>query len=278
MNPAKCTLNRAIKTRGVANYTIHSKNNENANMLTLGYDLEMWDGYGEKFPVATDISPSTNSHSLICGLSGGGKSFKLQHDMARLELLEQSHGGTMYFLNYKNDESMSYLQGCPRYYTYKKTIEGLDAVYDILQNRLAGDNDRRPVTLIWDEYVSNILALQEADKKLATTCMNRVSEILLMGRSLGIRLITATQRSDAAVYSTGARLNYGVVCILGGYIRSIYEMLLPDHMEQVREFVEKRPFSRGEGVCLLQGAELHFIKVPVVDTEHVKVLCIQALS
>jgi len=83
------------------------------------------------------------------------------------------------------------------------------------------------------------------------------------------------QRPDAIAFSAGSRLNYGVVVVLGAYIRSIYEMLMPDHMEQIKG----RQFGRGEGVVLLQGSELHFIKIPAVqDYERMKNICIQALS
>lgn len=41
--------------------------------LTLGYSLDDWLDYGTKTPIITDISPKTNSHMLICGMSGSGK-------------------------------------------------------------------------------------------------------------------------------------------------------------------------------------------------------------
>jgi len=98
---------------------------------------------------------------------------------------------------------------------------------------------------------------------------------LLMGRSMGVRLITSMQRPDAVAFTAGSRLNYGVVVVLGAYIRSIFEMLMPDHMEQIKG----RQFGRGEGVALLQGSELHFIKIPTIqDYERMKNICIQALS
>jgi hypothetical protein len=52
-------------------------------------------------------------------------------------------------------------------------------------------------------------------------------------------------------------------------------MLLPDFKDEV----QGRKFRRGEGVVLLQGSELHFIKVPMVrDVERIHQLCIKALS
>ena len=65
------------------------------------------------------------------------------------------------------------------------------------------------------------------------------------------------------------------VVVLGAAIRSIYEMLMPDHIEQVKG----HQFGHGEGVALLQGSELHFIKIPVVrDYEKVTAICTKAMS
>jgi DNA helicase HerA-like ATPase len=231
----------------------------NSNTLTLGCDLDLWDSRGAKIPITVDLSPSTNSHILICGLSGGGKSFAEQSIAAKLVLA--SPDNELYFADYKGDDSFHYLRDCPRYYAYKNTLSALDTVHARLNARLSGeDESRHTVTLIWDEYMANILALTNEDKKLATAEMNKVSEILLMGRSMSVRLIMSMQRPDMIAFPAGSRLNYGVVIILGA-ARSIYEMLMPDHME----LVKGRQFERGEGVCLLQGSELRFIKVPTVQ-------------
>ena len=63
--------------------------------------------------------------------------------------------------------------------------------------------------------------------------------------------------------------------VLGAAVRSIYEMLLPDHMD----LVKGRQFGRGEGVALFQGSELHFIKVGAVSNPNrMEEICIKALG
>jgi len=249
------------------------------NTLNLGYDLDMWHGYRAKLPVAVDISPSTNSHMLISGMSGCGKSYASNQYLAKLALAQP---GEYHFADYKGEDAFMFLRNCPRYRSYNNTLEALDAVYKRLNDRLSGeDTTRHSVTLVWDEYIANILALMGSDKekkpaeRIAPTTMNKVSEILLMGRSMGVRIIVSCQRPDAIAFPVGSRLNYGIVIILGAAIRSIYEMLMPDHIEQVKG----RQFGRGEGVALLQGSELRFIKIPrVQDYERMKQICVQALS
>lgn len=246
----------------------------NSETLRLGYDLQMWQHYGIKEPITIDISKHANSHILLCGMSGSGKSYAELSFVARLALAAPD--GEFYFADYKQEDDFIVFRECPRYHGYKRTIEALDIVYDRLQARQAGEDEtRHAVTLVWDEYVSDMLSLQSRDKKRAQTVMNKVAEILMLGRSLKIRLVTSCQRPDAAVFPAGSRLNYGVVMILGTASKSTYEMLLPDHMEQVKD----RQFDRGEGVLLLQGSRLGFIKIPTVaDMEKMREICKNALT
>ena len=242
--------------------------------LPLGYDLDAFNDYGDKTPITTPITPDTNSHILICGMSGSGKSYFESQLFARLARAEP--GSEFYFADYKAEDAFAYLQDCPRYCAYKNTLYALDAVYDRLNARLSGEDEtRNPVTLIWDEYIANILALYNEDKKRAAVVMNQVSEILLMGRSKSVRLIVSCQRPDAVAFPVGSRLNYGVVVILGAAVRSIYEMLMPDHMDKIKG----REFGQGEGAVLLQGSYLHFVKVPQTkDIEGLEAVCRGALS
>ena len=242
--------------------------------FVLGYDLDAWKDYGEKSPIITDISPSTNSHMLICGMAGSGKSYFEAQLFSRL--VRASPGGEFYFADYKREDAFAHLQDCTRYYPYKRTLEALDAVYHRLNARMSGeDKSRNPVTLIWDEYIANVLALLNEDKKKAENVMRKVSEILMMGRSMSVRLIVSCQRPDAVAFPVGSRLNYGIIVVLGAFVRSVYEMLMPDCMDKVKG----REFGRGEGSVLLQGSQLHFIKVPqVVDIEGMNDVCKGALS
>lgn len=244
--------------------------------ILLGYDYDKWYGYATKEPVLTDISVNTNSHTLICGMSGSGKSYLTNQLFARLSI-QCGENSKIYFADFKQDDTFSYLRNCKHYYPYSKTIEAMNTVYEILHNRQSGqDTSRSPVTLIWDEYVANILSLISEDKKQAQEVMRKVSEILMLGRSLAVRLVVSCQRPDAVVFPTGSRLNYGIIIIVGAPIKSIYEMLIP------KEYIERigdRQFKIGEGVVLLQGSELHFIKVPVIrDEDKLQKICIESLN
>lgn len=260
---------------GLGKKTSMTMNSDNPSpRLVLGYDLGRWNLLGEREPIQIDLSPKTNSHVLLCGMSGSGKSYLENQILARLALAEPD--GEIHFGDYKQEDSFKYLRSCPRYYAYRDTLQALDVVHGRLLARQSGeDTSRNPVTLAWDEYMAQMLALISEDKKASAVAMGKVSEILMLGRSLSVRLIISCQRPDALAFPAGSRLNYGVVVVLGAAVRSIYEMLLPDHMEQVKG----RQFGRGEGVILLQAAELHYIKVPMVrDAPRMEDICIRALG
>lgn len=244
--------------------------------LLIGYDYDAWYGYGEKKPVTIDASVKNNTNTLITGMSGSGKSFFTNQFFARICL----HGGedsVVYFADFKQDDSFTHLRKCPRYYPYDKTIEALEEVYEIMHKRQCGeDKSRYFITLIWDEYMANILALLGSEKKKAEAVMHKVSEILMLGRSLAVRLVIACQRPDALAFPTGSRLNFGVIIIVGAKLESIYSMLMP---KELIEKVGSREFQTGEGVMLWQGTELRFIKVPAIrDEEKMKGICIKALT
>lgn len=247
-----------------------------SNEILIGYDYDAWYGYSQKKPVTIDASTKYNTQTLICGMSGSGKSFLTSQYLARICL----HGGEsskVYFCDFKMDDSFSHLRDCPRYYSYNRTIEALDEVYEIMHRRQCGEDASRDfITLVWDEYMANVLSLLGTDKKKAEAVMKKVSEILMLGRSLAIRLVIACQRPDASAFPTGSRLNFGVIIIVGASLESIYSMLMP---KELMEKVGNREFHTGEGIMLWQGSELNFIKVPIVrNEEKMKAICIDALS
>lgn len=244
--------------------------------LLIGYDYDAWYGYAEKMAISVDVSTKVNSHTLVCGMSGSGKSYLTNQYLARICL----HGGedsVVYFADFKQDDSFAYLRECPRYYPYNKTIDALEEVYGIMHKRQCGeDTTRNYITLVWDEYMANILSFLGSEKKKAEAVMHKVSEILMLGRSLAVRLVIACQRPDASAFPTGSRLNFGVIIIVGATLESIYSMLMP---KELIDKIGNREFHTGEGVMLWQGSELRFIKVPVIrNEEKMKAICIEGLT
>lgn len=116
------------------------------NELVLAYNLISWQEFGLKEPIITDISPDTNSHILLCGKSGSGKSYAELGLFARLVLLNPNC--EVYFSDYKQEDSLVFLRDCPRYFPYKRTIEALDIVYNKLQMRQSGEDQTRNAVIL----------------------------------------------------------------------------------------------------------------------------------
>lgn len=247
----------------------------NLSNILVGYDYDAWYGYGEKKKILIDVSPKVNSHILVSGISGSGKSWFIEQLIARI--FAQNTLGEVFFADYKQDDTFEFLRMLPRYYAYESCIDALETVYKILHKRQSGeDKTRNPITLVWDEYFSFILALQGTDKKKAEGVMRKISEILMLGRSLSVRLVIACQRPDASAFPSGSRINFGVVVVIGASIKSIYEMLIP---KEYIEDIGDRKFKTGEGIVLLQGAKIYYFKVPLIkNMKELNEICIEALT
>jgi len=252
----------------------------NDSLLTLGYDLNEWNYYGVKTPIVVDISPAENKHQIYVGLSGSGKSYHLLSSVAKL--IQARPDGEYYFAAYKSDDLLNFMHEneCKNYYFYKNTLKALDLVYERFQARLENsDTSRHPICLIWDEYIANVLSIM-SDKKLVNSVLDRVSELLVAGRALNIICCASMTRCDAFAFPAGSRMNYGIIAVIGGYSanKSIYEMVMPEFTDIIKARARERDFERGEGVVLLQGSKLKFIKVATVDMEKVQGILINALS
>lgn len=245
----------------------------NSDTITLGYELDAWHAYSQKKPIRIDISDATNCHALLLGMSGSGKTLCLQSLIAKLYIA--SNGSAEFYLgDFKCDDSFQYLHQCPRYYSFYDTLEALETVHDRLLSRQSGeDTSRTPIYVCIDEYVGLITGLE---KKRAEDAMKKISALLLMGRSLNLRVLIACQRPDAAVFALGSRTNFGVVVFLGGFVKSSYEMFF---QKEDIERISKRKFSIGEGTVLMQNTWISYLKIPLPrDLQKVKELCKCALS
>lgn len=81
------------------------------NSLKLGYDYDAWHGYGQRDVLFTDISLKTNSHMILCGMSGSGKSYALVWCLKML-ILASPPEAEYFFADFKQDDSFAFLRGC----------------------------------------------------------------------------------------------------------------------------------------------------------------------
>ena len=248
---------------------------EDEKKLLLGMDIDWWHAWGKKVPIYVDMGMKANKHILLAGFSGSGKSSATLRIVGYIKQIVPN--AEIYFADFKQEDDFQFLSCCKNYFPYDRTLEALKIVYDRMNARQARlDLSRNLIVLCFDEFFANILSIQGKDKKLANRVLDQVGEILMLGRSLNIQFICSVQRPDAEVFKHGSRINYGIIILLGKNHQSVYEMVLS------KEFIDQigdRTFEVGEGVVLLQGAKLYFIKTPMIrDRAKLEAVCIKALS
>ena len=111
--------------------------------ILLAYEYDIWTVFGIREPIYIDISLKQNSHVLISGMSGSGKSYLTIELFARL-CKYNNKNRKFYFCDFKCEDDFQFLRECSRYYSYERTIEALEEVYAIMNARQSGkDKSRR---------------------------------------------------------------------------------------------------------------------------------------
>ena len=122
--------------------------------INLAYDLDIWQNLCIRTPIIVNFATGENTHVLVTGMSGSGKSyFELQ---LIAKLVKADPDMEIYFADYKGDDTFAFLHNCERYYFYKDTTNALNNVYDKLQKRMSGE-DKTRIKLLW--YGMNMLLI-----------------------------------------------------------------------------------------------------------------------
>lgn len=223
--------------------------------MKIGLSLELLRDFNIVHPVL--ISLQQSPHLLLTGASGSGKSYALKILLAQL-LREKAE---IIFCNFKDSADFAFLRGSSRYFVYERCAEGLQEFYEKFKKRQNSgiEFDGRMTMLVFDEFPAFILSEALKDKKNAEQFKQRVSEILMLGRSYGFCIWLVMQRPDSTFLSNGARDNFQTTISLGNLSREAKLMLysgedLPDSIYKV-----------GEGICYIDGKGLREIKYPKLD-------------
>lgn len=115
--------------------------------------------------------------------------------------------------------------------------------------------------------MANILALLGTEKKKAELVMHKVSEILMLGRSLAVRLVIACQRPDASAFPTGSRLNFGVIIIVGATLESIYSMLMPKELIDTINAPEEKGWTHEHILEVMRGNFKTLVYICMADEQ-----------
>ena len=192
-------------------------------------------------------------HLLVVGATGSGKTYGAMLILGRI--VNHVPEAKITLCDYKHDD-FKFLDGAKGYYHFDGCTEGLNVFFQEFQKRQEGtDSSRDFRMLVFDEWASYISML---DKKAAENAKQKLSTLLMLGRSFHCHVLVSQQRADAAYFST-ARDNFNVVIALGNLSKESRDMFFSGFKEEM-----KPVRNLGEGYMLVNGAQLHHIQVPMV--------------
>ncbi len=199
-------------------------------------------------------------HLLIVGNSGSGKSYTLK--LAFNSLLDYQDILDIYCADFKNSGDYEFMDS-DHLAVGKECTNLFDTVYnrfiDIRDNNLPDI-----VVFVFDEWAAYCNMIQNTDKKLYTSIMNRFAEMLMMGRRLGsnggaVCIWTVLQRPDSYMFN-GCRENYFIEIVMKDVTKAIRTMLDIDEDEIPSDYTPRT----GHGIMLIDD-NIYSLVIPTYD-------------
>ena len=201
--------------------------------------------------------PEKQPHIGITGNSGWGKTV-----MCKLLLFRSAQAGARLIVCDAKGDDYRFLNGCPGFYDALQYADGVNYAAKILEAHQTGKNIEKQFTVVlleeWTAYINILTAL---DKKKAEALKNKLSTLLLLGRSWGIHIVLSAQRFDSALLGPGgAREQLSLIFQLGPVSKEAGPMIGITDRSQLSPV-----FERGMGHLILDGgAEICPFIVPKV--------------
>jgi len=229
-------------------------------MLKLGYNL-----LSEK-PIVADMTRT--GHVCVVGGTGSGKSV-----------------ATLYFLYnlLKNYKVKLFICDFKKSGDYKGISESFAEFGDVtrcieefyLEFEDTPERNNQLKILLVDEYAGYIIWLMQKDKRKADEIKQKISTILMMGRSRHCFVWCIQQRISASLFPTGigAIDNFQICIGLGRLsVESRKSLFAGEHLENIA-FEEDYHPKVGQGLVLIDGQELQPLQIPhISDEERLKLL------
>ena len=222
----------------------------NAELARIG--IEDVVVHGGKMKLMHHISWAFDSlpHMLVAGGTGGGKTFFL---LTIINALVKTDA-ILYILDPKNADLADLAAVMPNVYYQKEEItDCLNQFYEDMLDRSASMKDLPNYktgenyaylglpahVLIFDEYA---VFLEIVGHKESAPIMDKIKQIVMLGRQSGFFLILACQRPDAKYLQDGSRDQFNFQVALGKLSEQGYAMIFGG---ACKEFVSKTIRGRG---------------------------------
>lgn len=229
------------------------------------YDHILPNGIPMNFYQKLDWEYRKYPHALLVGGTGSGKTTLLKNMLAQFIFSQKK--AEIYLATYKPKcEDFSNIMESQHFGDYSRCHEVFNHFYNRFQDRLKGsDQTRHQLLLFFDEWVGFLLSL---NKKEQEDVLNRMGQILMLGRSLKVQVVLAMQRPDAVFFRNGARDNFNLIIGMGNLTGDGKRMIFPsDCIEQLQPVTEI-----GTGYALIGGYDLYKIWVPPMSEAAAKLI------
>lgn len=190
--------------------------------MTLGYLLEDYREYGLKVPARVKLAKQT-SNILIAGKSGSGKSLSARWYLWQLLAYGES---TVYISDYKGGEEYEAFEGSLSYASGEEAIRMIQDYYafftEVRNQRLRLTHH---YTLFIEEWMGLLTYAETRDKRLKSSLIAQIGELLAVSRGLNLGVFLAVQRADASLFNTGSREQFQAVLSFGRCSAEHFRML-----------------------------------------------------
>lgn len=201
------------------------------------------------------VIPSTNTHFLVAGRTGSGKTRATLFLIAKSIL--QNPDADFYFADFKDGGDYQFAINTGHLTDMRTAI---DNALMVLQSRQAGLPDRYPYVVVLDEYPSFILSLENKDRKKYQA---KLATLLNLGRAFGIKIVLVTQRPGAELFANGSRDNFNCRILMGTPSPETRRMMLGDDVSEVpADWLNN---SVGQGLIYRDGIGISHIAVPQLN-------------
>jgi len=213
-----------------------------------------------------EINYSVSPHALWSGRTGSGKTVGAKVLLARSVLLAppRLQPVEVTVIDPKGDTDFDFLDGLPRFYRGETAPNGLDDVFEAFRGRQNGEDTTRNLMIVFIDEFASLVNLIE-DKKQKEAAHRKLSLLLMLSRSFGFSVQTATQQPSAQTLgNSGNREQYGQVTLLGDSGSETQQMLFDaDSREAIKAFGSMG--GRGIGWCSINGGIAQPVRVPRVQ-------------
>ena len=201
------------------------------------------------------VIPSTNTHLLVAGRTGSGKTRATLFLIAKAIL--QNPDADFYFADFKNGGDYLFALNTGHLTDMQTAI---DNALMALQSRQAGLPDRYPYVAVLDEYPSFILSLESKDRK---KYQSKLATLLNLGRSFNVCILVVTQRPGAELFVNGSRDNFNCRIVMGSPSPETRRMMFGDDISEVpADWLNN---NVGQGLIYRDGIGISHIAVPKIN-------------